>query len=113
MQVAGDGPHSSSASAGPDMPSDEDASAEAARSQDFRRFTVTLGNSRLIGTSGSSKHVTSTSMARPRPAPHSITVSPSRSVAIPARRNLQIASTTIVSAIAVSVAKTNAVVFCQ
>ena len=54
-----------------------------------------------------------TSMARPLPAPHSITVSPSGSVAIPARRNLQIASTTIVSAIAVSVAKANAVVFCQ
>ena len=38
--------HSFTASAGPDTPSDEDASAEAARSQDFRRFTVTLDSSR-------------------------------------------------------------------
>ena len=34
------------ASAGSDMPSDKGASAEAARSQDFRRFTVTLDSTR-------------------------------------------------------------------
>ena len=95
------GPHSLSASAGPDMPRDEDASADAASSQDFRRFTVTLDNSRQRNResrpepSGSSWHVTageyfsfsvlqaqqsnahvstSTSRTRPQPAPHSIAV---------------------------------------
>ena len=95
------GPHSLSASAGPDMPSDEDASADAVSSEDFRRFTVTLDSSRQrnrgksIGTirgfvardsrrifsfsvlqaQQSNAHVsTSTSMTRPQPAPHSFAV---------------------------------------
>ena len=154
------------------MPRDEDASADAARSQDFRRFTVTLDNSRQRNResrpepSGSSWHVTageyfsfsvlqaqqsnahvstSTSMTRPQPAPHSIAVPHrsqlpfqqldneragrvgsdakkmySRYADLSERRsakksgcklNLQITRTTIVSVIAVSVAKEKADLF--
>ena len=77
--------------------------AEAARSQDFRRFTVTLDSSRCESgksTGTSSRHVTSTSITRPLPAPHFIAVSPS----IPTCK----AWNTITSGIAVSVAKANA-----
>jgi hypothetical protein len=47
LPVAGSSaPHSFTASAGPDTPSDEDASADAARSQDFLRFKVMLDSPR-------------------------------------------------------------------
>jgi hypothetical protein len=71
---------------------------------------VTLDSNRLIGTSGSSRHVTSTSMARPRAAPHFINVSRRGSLRFQPSSTCKVQNHNV-SAITVGAAKTNAVHF--